>query len=60
MMINKIDVQVSLLISWHKYVQQCYEVYAYPTQWFTSWLKYTQMTLDISMLKNIYLLHTKT
>ena len=37
-----------------------YEVYPYATQWSTSWLKCTQMALAISMLKNIFPLHTKT
>ena len=49
-----LGVQVSLLIYWHEYVRQCYEVNAYVTQ-----LKCTQMTLGISMLTNIFLLHTK-
>jgi hypothetical protein len=47
--------QMRLLISWHEHVQSCYEVHVYVTQWFTSWLKCTQMTLSISMLKNILL-----
>ena len=54
-----LGVQVQLLISCHEYVQLCFEVYAYVTQWSTSWLKCTQMTLGISMLKNIFLLHVK-
>jgi hypothetical protein len=29
------------------------------TQWSTSWLKHTQLTLDIGMLHNIFLSHTK-
>ena len=28
-----------LLISWHEYVQQCYDAYAYVTLWSTSWPK---------------------
>ena len=35
------------------------EVYAYVTQWSTSWLKCIQITLGFSMLKSIFLLHTK-
>jgi hypothetical protein len=31
-----LGVHMHLLISWHEYVQQCYEVHAYITQWFTS------------------------
>ena len=31
-----LGVQVHFLISWHKYVQECYEVHAYVTQWFAS------------------------
>ena len=54
-----LGVQVRLLIYWHEYVQQCYEVYAYVTQWSTRWLRCTQMTLGISMLNNVFLLHTK-
>ena len=29
------DVQVRLLISWHEYVQECYEVHACVTKWST-------------------------
>ena len=32
---------------------------AYVTQWFASWLKCTRMTLDISMLKYVFLLYTQ-
>ena len=35
------------------------QMHAYATQWSTSRLKCTQMTLDINMLKNILPLHTK-
>jgi hypothetical protein len=31
-----LGVHVHLLISWHQYVQQCHEVYAYVAQWSTS------------------------
>ena len=34
-----LGIQVRLLISWHKYVRKCYEVYVYVTQWSTSWLE---------------------
>ena len=54
-----LGIQVPLLISWHEYVQQCYNVYAYIAQWSTSWLKYTQITFVISILNNIFLLHAK-
>ena len=38
---------------------KCYELYAYVTQWSTSWLKCMPMTLGISMLNNIFLLCIK-
>ena len=49
-----LGVQGRLLISWHEYVQ-----YACVLQWSISLPKCTQMTLRISMLKNIFLLHIK-
>ena len=54
-----LGIQVRLLISWHEHVKWCYEVHAYVTQWSTSLLKCTQMTLAIRMLKNIFLLPPK-
>ena len=54
-----LGVHVLLLIPWHEYAQWCYEVYAYVAQWFVSWLKRTQMTLDINMFKNIFVFMLK-
>ena len=49
-----LGVQVHSLISWHEYVQQCYQVYAYVLHWSTSSLKCTQVTFGISMPDNIF------
>ena len=54
-----LGIQVRLLKACHEYIQQCYEVHAYVTQWSTSWLYYTQMTLAIGMLKILFPLHIK-
>jgi hypothetical protein len=49
-----LGIQVHLLISWHKYVEQCHDVYAYVTQWSTSSLEvHTLDTWHSSALANI-------
>ena len=54
-----IGVQVRLLLSWHEYVQQCYEVHAMLHNGLQVDYSVHKMTLAIIMLKNIFLLHTK-
>ena len=54
-----LGIQVRLLISWHEYVQYYYEVHAYVTQRPTKLTKVYTNTLVITMLKNIFLLHTQ-
>jgi hypothetical protein len=48
--LTTLGIQVCLLISWHEYVQWCYEVCSCVTQWSTSPPERTQMTLGISVL----------
>ena len=47
--LTTLGVQSYLLIPWHEYVQLCYKVLH----------NGAQMTLDISILKDIFLLHTQ-
>ena len=59
--ILRLSIQACLLISWHGYVQYCQKVYAYLTHDDLQVdKKFTQMTLDISMLNNNFPLYIKT
>ena len=49
-----LGIQMCLLVSWHEYVELCYEVYGYATQWYANWLEVYIITLGISTLLQRY------